>query len=40
VRIDIAATESAPPSWNTPVMVHFARRGTTWVLVGVERSPQ
>ncbi len=39
VRVEIAATDGAHPSWTTPVRAYFKRGGEGFQLVGFERMP-
>ena len=39
VAIEIAADDSAHPTWKTPIRTHFRREGAMWKLVGLERLP-
>jgi len=39
VRVDVAATGGAHPSWSVPVSVYFQRTENGWKLVGLERLP-
>lgn len=38
IKVEIAATGGAHPSWKIPVRVFFTRTGQAWKLVGVERG--
>ena len=38
VRVDVSAIGSSHDAWAVPVSAYFCRRGTQWILVGLERA--
>jgi hypothetical protein len=39
LQVEVAAEHAQHPAWAQPVVLHFRREGTRWILVGLRRQP-